>query len=85
MGDTMARNDATRLLAALKSDSALRDRFKRVGNAGFDALAAKEGFAVTRAEFTDVIRETMVTEQRIKPDGFAVMDSIVVSSTTAVI
>jgi hypothetical protein len=81
----MSRTDATRLLAALKTDSALRDRFKRAGNAGFDALAAKEGFAVTRVEFADVIRETSVTEQRIKADGFAVMDGIVVSSTTAVI
>ena len=81
----MPRNDATRLLAALKSDSALRDRFKRAGNAGFDALAAKEGFAVTRVEFTEAIRETTVTEQRLTADGFAVMDSIVVSSTTAIV
>ena len=81
----MSRSDVTRLLAALKSDSALRDRFKRAGNAGFDALAAKEGYAVTRTEFTAVIRETGVTEQQLKADGFAVMDSIVVSSTTVVI
>ena len=81
----MSRTDATRLLAALKSDSALRDRFKRAGNAGFDALAAREGYAVTRAEFTAVIRETVISQQQLKADGFAVMDSIVVSSTTAVL
>ena len=80
----MSRTDATRLLAALKSDSALRDRFKRAGNAGFDALAAKEGYAVTRAEFAAAVRETSVTQQQLKADGFAVMDGIVISSNTAI-
>src|ERR1700730_5991548 len=66
----MSAQDATRLLADLKTNPTLRAQLAAAGNAGFEAAARAAGYNVTPAEFAAAVNNS-VTANNLRSASWA--------------
>ena len=59
----MAVENAQKLLAKLREDSALANRFRAAGTAGFEGLAREQGFTCTVGEMRSAITDAQASTE----------------------